>query len=57
MSMYGNDEKDDLFNEMRKFLEKYNIAVLLQIVTDAVEYVEADWNELCISKESFSWLS
>ena len=42
MSMYGNDEKDDLFNEMRKFLKKYDIATLLQIVTDAVEEVEAD---------------
>ena len=42
MSMYENYEKDDLFNEMRKFLKKYDIATLLQIVTDAVEEVEAD---------------
>ena len=42
MSMYNDDDKDYLFNEMKRFLREYDIATLLQIVTDAVEYVEAD---------------
>ena len=42
MSMYENYEKDDLFNEIKRFLREYDIATLLQIVTDAVEEMEAD---------------
>ena len=42
MSQYENYEKDDLFNEIKRFLREYDIATLLQIVTDAVEEVEAD---------------
>ena len=42
MSQYENYEKDYLFDEIKSFLKKYDIATLLQIVTDAVEEVEAD---------------
>ena len=42
MSQYENYEKDYLFDEIKRFLREYDIATLLQIVTDAVEYVEAD---------------
>ena len=44
MSMYGDDmrgmRKNNLYEEIRDFLETHSISELLEIVKDAVEYKE-----------------
>lgn len=37
MSMYENYEKDNLFDEIKTFLESHSIGTLLEIVSDAVK--------------------
>ena len=38
MSMYNNNSKDNLYNEIRDFLEEHRISELMEIVTDVIEY-------------------
>lgn len=40
MSMYGNDEKDNLYYELKEFLKTHTISETLKIVKDAVEAKE-----------------
>ena len=40
MSMYGNNEKDDMYYELKEFLKKHTVSELLKIVTDAIEAKE-----------------
>ena len=37
---FGNGEKDNLMNEMVRFLEDHKVSELLEVVQAAVEYVE-----------------
>lgn len=37
MSMYENYEKDNLFNEIKDFLESNSVGTLLEIVSAAVK--------------------
>lgn len=37
---FGNYSKDNLMDEMVKFLEEHNVSELLEIVRAAVEYAE-----------------
>lgn len=41
MSMYGDDrkgrDKENLYDELKDFIEQYGLAELLRIVADAVE--------------------
>lgn len=36
MSYFGNDEKDNLFEEIRDFLKNHNISTLLEVVYHAI---------------------
>ena len=46
MSMYGeseyNRDKNDIYDEIRSFLEGHPMSELLQIVADVVEVVESE---------------
>lgn len=44
MSMYGdsNYEMNDLYDELKNFLEDHPISEILQIVTDVVRYEKED---------------
>lgn len=44
MSMYDNNEKDEIYYYISRFLENHNVLELLKIVADAVEY-EKEYNE------------
>ena len=37
---FGNGEKDNLMNEMVRFLEDHKVSELLEVVQAAVEYAE-----------------
>lgn len=40
MSMYENNEMDDLFYDMTYYIKKHGVADFIQIVADAVQYSE-----------------
>lgn len=42
MSMYGDSEwdKNNLYDELRNFLKEHKVSELLEIVKDAIEYME-----------------
>ena len=42
MSMYGESEwdKNNLYDELRNFLKEHKVSELLEIVKDAIEYME-----------------
>ena len=42
MSMYGNNQKDDIYYYMSEFLKEYTISELLKIVTDVIMYEKED---------------
>lgn len=42
MSMYDNNDKDDLFYEMKQFAEKYSFGALLKLTKDVLTYTNAD---------------
>lgn len=42
MSIYGYEDKDDLYYEMKEFLKNYPISELLDVVKDAVEQIEQE---------------
>lgn len=42
MSMYGNSDKDYLFDEMIEFTKKYSFETLLKLTKDVLTYTNAD---------------
>ena len=40
MSMYDNEDKDEIYYDIRRFLEDHPVSELLQIIADAVEVDE-----------------
>lgn len=42
MSMYNDNDKDDLFYEMKQFAEKYSFETLLKLTKDVLTYTNAD---------------
>jgi len=40
MSRYGRSDYEDMIYELDEFLKEHEVSELLQLVTDAVEYVE-----------------
>lgn len=42
MSMYDNNDKDDLFYDMKEFAKKYSFETLLKLTTDVLTYTNAD---------------
>lgn len=42
MSMYDNNEKDEVYYYISRFLENHNVSELLNIVATAVEYEKED---------------
>ena len=42
MSMYGNSDKDYLFDEMIEFAKKYSFETLLKLTKDVLTYTNAD---------------
>lgn len=54
MSMFGNNDKDDLFYDMKQFAEKYSFETLLQLTTAVLTYTNA--NEIKIRTEEEDWM-
>lgn len=42
MSMYDNNDMDDLYYEMKQFAEKYSFETLLKLTKDVLTYTNAD---------------
>ena len=42
MSMYDDRDKNNIYDEIRSFLEDHPMSELLQIVADVVEEVESE---------------
>ena len=42
MSMYGNSDKDYLFDEMIEFTKKYSFETLLKLTKDVLTYTNTD---------------
>ena len=42
MSMYGNSDKDYLFDEMTEFAKKYSFETLLKLTKDVLTYTNTD---------------
>lgn len=42
MSMFGNDYKDDIYYEMKNFIEEHSLEELLYLVYALIEYGDID---------------
>ena len=42
MSMFGSDYKDDMYYEMKDFIEEHSLEELLYLVYALIEYGDAD---------------
>ena len=54
MSMYDNNDMDDLYYEMKQFAEKYSFETLLKLTKDVLTYTNAD--EIRIRTDEEDWM-
>ena len=54
MSMYDNNDMDDLYYEMKQFAEKYSFETLLKLTKDVLKYTNAD--EIRIRTDEEDWM-
>lgn len=54
MSMYDNNDMDDLYYEMKQFAKKYSFETLLQLVTDVLTYTNTDEIKIRTEEEYYN---
>ena len=42
MSMYDNANKDNIFEEMSRYIEEYGMSEFLQVLADVIRYSETE---------------